>query len=172
MKPASATLASLNTMPITDFVAALGAIYEHAPWVAEAVCVHRPFATIAALAEAMHRIVQQASLHDQLRLLRAHPALGQGGPLTAHSTSEQHDTGFDQITPERTAKLADLNRRYHARFGFPFIIAVRGQKDAQAIITQLECRLANDGETELATALHEVGRIAWFRLQSLEPSVA
>jgi 2-oxo-4-hydroxy-4-carboxy-5-ureidoimidazoline decarboxylase len=116
--------------------------------------------------------VQEASFDDQLRLLRAHPALGESGPLTAHSTSEQHDAGFDRITPERAATLADLNRRYRARFDFPFIIAVRGQKDAQAIITQLERRLANDDETELATALHEVGRIAWFRLQSLEPSMA
>jgi 2-oxo-4-hydroxy-4-carboxy-5-ureidoimidazoline decarboxylase len=157
----------LNHVSPVDFIATLAGIYEHSPWVAEQVARYRPFETIVALAEAMQAVVRNAASDDQLRLLRAHPELGQAGRLTDHSTSEQNFAGFDQLTPARADQLSALNQRYRDNFGFPFIVAVRAQKDARTIIAQLERRLANDHQTEIATALDEVGRIAWFRLQRL-----
>ncbi|OYW02011.1 MAG: OHCU decarboxylase [Acidiphilium sp. 37-64-53] len=162
---------ALNRMSAAGFSTTLAAVYEHSPWVAEQAAQCRPFATIEVLAGTMQRLARDADPERRLRLLRAHPELGQGGHLTDHSSSEQSFAGFDRLTPESAEQLAFLNRRYRERFGFPFIIAVRGQKDAPAIIERLEQRLGNDPPTEMTIALEEIGRIAWFRLQQLrEPA--
>lgn len=162
----------LNRMDEVAFVGTLAEIYEHSPWVAARAAALRPFATIEALAAAMQNIVLGAAQEARMALLRAHPELGQGGGLTAHSSSEQRFAGFDRLTPDLAERLAALNRAYRTIFGFPFIVAVRGQKDAHAIIAQIERRMNNDPETEIATALEEVGRIARFRLDRLSEADA
>lgn len=171
MSPDADMIEALNRMSAAGFSATLAAVYEHSPWVAAEAARYRPFATIEALAETMQRVVHQADRQQVLGLLCAHPELGQAGCLTDHSLREQSFAGFDRLTPARAAELACLNRRYRERFGFPFIIAVRGQKDAPAIIERLEQRLGNDASTETTIAVEEIGRIAWFRLQQLRELV-
>ncbi len=146
MKAMQYTLAELNEMAEDAFVAALSGIFEHSPWVAEAAAAGRPYASIAALHAAMSGVVDAAGGERQLALINAHPELaGKAavrGELTAESTREQSGAGLDQCTQEEFDKLQTLNRAYREKFGFPFILAVRGY-DRHGIIANFESRVAN-----------------------------
>ncbi len=161
------TLDSLNTFDRTVFVAALGGVFEHSPWVAERVYEQAPFASVEALHAAMVAAVDDASPAEQLALIRAHPQLaGRAairGELTEASTREQRGAGLDQCTPEEFARLTELNAAYESKFGFPFIIAVRGHTRG-SIIDAMQQRLTNDPLAEHAEALRQIARIASLRL--------
>ena len=161
------TLDHLNEFDRTVFVAALGEVFEHSPWVAEAVYEQRPFSGIDALHAAMVAAVDAAPMEQQLALIRAHPQLaGKAairGELTDASTREQQGAGLDQCTPEEFARLHALNAAYEEKFGFPFIIAVRGHTRG-SIIDAMEQRLVNPPQAEQDEALRQIARIARFRL--------
>lgn len=163
-------LDQLNGLENAAFVDAVGAIYEHSPWVAVAVLPLRPFATVDALHAAMHDAVMQSPPDRQLALVRAHPQLlgrlAAPGELTASSQQEQAGAGLNRCSQDQLDALQTLNRDYLDKFGFPFVIAVRGLNAAQ-IIAQMELRLQNRREHELAACLQQIGRIARFRLEDL-----
>ena len=164
------TLAELNAMDRAAFVALLGGIFEHSPWVAEMACDARPFATIEALHQAMAAAVDGAGEAQQLALLRAHPELaGKAavrGELTHDSTREQAGAGLDRCSAEEFVRIHSLNTDYNAKFGFPFIVAVKGL-DRVGIIDRFARRLDHDRATEFAEALAQVARIARLRLDAL-----
>jgi len=164
------TLDELNRMDARAFTAALGGIYEHSPWVAEAVAAGRPFATLDALRHAMADAVARAGHERQLALIRAHPELAGKAmvqkSLTTASTSEQSGAGLTQCSPEEYARLTDLNARYNARFGFPFILAVRGY-DRAGVIAEFARRVGNDPAEEFAECLRQIDVIAARRLDAL-----
>jgi len=164
------TLAELNRVDRAGFVAALGAIFEHSPWVAEAVVGRRPFASIDALHAAMADAVAGAPAERQLALIRAHPELAGSaairGELTAESTSEQAGAGLAACSPAEYARIASLNARYSARFGFPFILAVKG-RDRADVIAALERRVDRTADEEREENLRQIARIARFRLGDL-----
>ncbi len=161
------TLEALNAADARRFVEALGAIYEHSPWVAEAIAAKRPFKTLAALQEAMASAVTAAGEARQLALLNAHPDLAgkaaRAGSLTADSKAEQAGVGLDRLSEDEFARFHMLNDAYRSRFGFPFIICV-GRHGKDSVFRQFETRLKNDAAAERATALREVIRIAALRL--------
>jgi 2-oxo-4-hydroxy-4-carboxy-5-ureidoimidazoline decarboxylase len=161
------SLDDLNRMSAADFVAALGAIYEHSPWVAEAAAPLRPFASLAALHAAMEKAVRTAGELKQLTLIRAHPdlagKLALAGKLTDHSASEQAGVGLDRLDAAGFARFTALNDAYRGRFGFPFIICVRRHSRA-SILTQFERRVQNGAAEERETAVTEIIRIAALRL--------
>jgi 2-oxo-4-hydroxy-4-carboxy-5-ureidoimidazoline decarboxylase len=159
------TLAGLNQMTAHEFGDALADIYEHSSWIAHATAAERPFATLDALADAMAAVVLRADWQRQRALLNAHPMLGRPVGLTPASNQEQESAGLSQLAQIDAERLDALNHAYQARFGFPFIIAVRGEKDIRAIIGQLEARLRRAQGEEEDAALREVIRIAGFRLQ-------
>lgn len=169
MAAARCRLATLNDLDAEAFVDLLGGVFEHSPWIARAAYSARPFGSIAELHAAMLRVVTDAGVDRQLRLLQAHPALAQGQSvtLTAASAAEQAGAGLDRLAADETAVFEALGRAYLARFGFPFIIAVRGQRDRGAIFGALQSRVRNSEEQERATALAEVAKIARFRLHDL-----
>ncbi len=150
------------------FVARFGAVYEHSPWVAEAVYGRSDIDTLDGLHAAMRAVVDDADAARRLALLRAHPELAcrQAETLTAASVGEQRGAGLDRCTPEEHAEFQRLNARYWSAFGFPFIIAVTGL-DRQAILNAFRVRIENDREVEFRTAIEQVHRIARFRLQAL-----
>ena len=163
-------ITELNALDRGDFVTRLGAIFEHSPWVAEDVWPLRPFAGLDDLHAALCKAVVDADVTQRLALLRAHPQLaGKAalrGELTADSTREQQGAGLDQCSPEEYARLHALNARYEQRFGFPFILAVRGHTRG-SILANMAARVDNTREDEFAEALHQVERIARFRLEAL-----
>jgi 2-oxo-4-hydroxy-4-carboxy-5-ureidoimidazoline decarboxylase len=160
-------LDTLNILDVETFTAMLGSIFEHSPWVARAAWAARPFASVTALHATMVSIVTNSGAERQLVLLRAHPELAQTGPLTSESSAEQSGIGLDRMGSDEAAVFGTLNVAYRTRFGFPFIVAVRGQRDRAAILTALSFRLKNPPDQEQAIALAEVAKIARFRLDDL-----
>jgi len=160
-------LSRLNTMPPAQFAEALHGMFEHSPWVAERVVDRRPFASVLDLHAAMTSAVAAASSDEQLALIRAHPELAGRArvrdALTAESAREQSGAGLDSCTPEEFSRLHELNRAYADKFGFPFIIAVRGH-DRASIIDAFAKRMQNPLAAERQEALGQIGRIAFFRL--------
>jgi 2-oxo-4-hydroxy-4-carboxy-5-ureidoimidazoline decarboxylase len=170
MKPMQYTLDQLNKMPRDAFEAALSGIFEHSPWVAERAAPGRPFASVDALYAALCEIVANAGDERQLALINAHPELaGKAavrGELTAESTREQSGAGLAACSQEEFDKLQGLNRDYRDKFGFPFILAVRGY-DRAGIIANFEARLGNARDEELRASLQQIYRIARFRIDDL-----
>lgn len=156
----------------TEFVTRYGGIYEHSTWVAEqAAAVVSDSTDVGRIAEVMADCVDNASTERQLALIRAHPDLvGKAqiaGELTRDSTHEQASAGLDRCTAEEYARFQNLNRDYHEKFGFPFVMAVRDSSRAD-ILAAFEGRLGNDSETEFETALREIHKIAALRLNAME----
>ncbi|MFO1295420.1 MAG: 2-oxo-4-hydroxy-4-carboxy-5-ureidoimidazoline decarboxylase [Rubrivivax sp.] len=172
MSKPTLTLAQLNAATSAEFAALLEGTYEHSPWVAEAAAAGRPFATLAALKLALVQAVREAGRERQLVLIRAHPELAGKAmvskTLTAESTNEQGKAGLTDCTPEEFARIQKLNADYNAKFGWPFILAVRGPRGLglhrREIIATFERRLAHHPEFEFAEALRNIHRIAEIRL--------
>jgi N-carbamoyl-L-amino-acid hydrolase len=166
------TLDQLNAAPADDAARLVAGLYEHSPWVAEAAMAKRPFRSLAQLKAAMVRVVDEAGPQRQLELLRAHPELAGKAmvakDLTAESSDEQGRAGLTHCTPEEFARQQRLNADYNAKFGFPFILAVRGPRGTglgrSQIIETFERRLANPPDFERAECLRNVHRIAELRI--------
>lgn len=164
----SCTLAELNDLPPSGFVTALGGIFEHSPWVAEAAAANRPFATLSALHSAMVEAVRSAGPEKHLTLIRAHPdlagRLARQGQLTPESSREQAAAGLTESDPATLEKIHRLNTAYRERFGFPFVICAR-LNHVESILSAMEHRLHNSPESEISTALEEIFQIARLRLE-------
>lgn len=166
------TLEQLNTADTASAVQLLDGLYEHSPWIAEAALAQRPFKSLAHLKHAMVQVLAQASPEAQLDLIRAHPELAGKAmvaqSLTAESTNEQNTAGLTACTPEEFARIQQLNADYNARFGFPFILAVRGPRGTglskAEIIDTFARRSFNHPNYERAEALRNIHRIAEIRL--------
>ncbi len=166
------SLQQLNTASMDAAAAHLDGIYEHSPWIAAQAVRERPFATLAALKSAMAKVVTEASRDQQLSLIRAHPELAGKAmvsqSLTAESTNEQSKAGLTNCSPEEFVQLQQLNADYNAKFGFPFILAVRGPRGLgftrEQIITTFTRRLQGHPDFELAECLRNIHRIAEIRL--------
>lgn len=163
-------LQELNSLPAAQFAEALSGVFEKSPWIAQAVAGRRPFASTLHLHETLCGVVLEAEVEQQLALIRAHPELaGRAavhGELTAESTREQRGAGLAACTPEEFQSLQTLNAAYGRKFGFPFVIAVRGHNPA-SVIAALTERSVHTLDVERMTALHQIGRIAGFRLADL-----
>jgi 2-oxo-4-hydroxy-4-carboxy-5-ureidoimidazoline decarboxylase len=152
-------------MEQAQFVESLGWVFEHSPWVAERAWQRRPFASRDQLWARMNEEVASAAREEQLALLRAHPDLGTRAKISPRSTVEQAGVGLDRLTAEEHARLMELNERYRAKLGFPFLYAVKGS-DKFAILEALGRRIGNSPADEFEEALRQVYRIAGFRLES------
>lgn len=168
----SLTIAQLNAAVPAEAVALLDGIYEHSPWIAQRALAARPFRSLAHLKHALVKALAASSADEQIGLIRAHPELAGKAmvskTLTAESTNEQSKAGLTDCTPEEFAKIQKLNADYNAKFGFPFILAVRGPRGTglakREIIDTFERRLFNHPEFELGEALRNIHRIAEIRL--------
>jgi 2-oxo-4-hydroxy-4-carboxy-5-ureidoimidazoline decarboxylase len=164
---AKLSLAALDALDRDGFVAALGHVVEDSPWVVAAVADERPFSAKADLAAAFGRALRRASDERRLAVLRAHPDLGAKlEALTGASRAEQHGAGLAGLREADRQRFLELNTAYRAKFGFPFLFAVKGATPAQ-ILAAFEARLPNDAATEHEEALRQVERIVAFRLDDL-----
>lgn len=155
---------------MNDFVSRYGGIYEHSEWVAEqSAPIVGDNRDIEVIATVMADCVDNAAEEKQLALIRAHPDLAGkaqvAGELTPDSTSEQASAGLDRCSPEEYRRFQDLNEAYHEKFGFPFVMAVRGSSRAD-ILAAFEARLSNAPDLEFETALAEIHKIARLRLEA------
>jgi OHCU decarboxylase len=164
------SIAEVDAMDAESFVAALGSVAEHSPWVAREAWRRRPFGSAAGLRLAFEAAIGGAPRERRLELLRAHPELAgreaAAGELTGASEREQRAARLDSLAADELAALTALNAGYRARFGFPFIACVR-EHSVESLLAWGRARLARDPEAEEATALAEVGKIAGLRLRDL-----
>ena len=166
------TLEQLNAADTATATQLLDGLYEHSPWIAEAALAKRPFKSLAHIKYSMAQVLAKAPEQARRDLVLAHPELAGkamvSNTLTAESTNEQNKAGLTQCTPEELAHIQKLNAAYNARFGFPFILAVRGPRGQglpkQEIIETFERRVHNPIDFELAEALRNIHRIAEIRL--------
>jgi beta-ureidopropionase / N-carbamoyl-L-amino-acid hydrolase len=166
------TLQALNSASADEATQMLDGVYEHSPWIGAQVLSQRPFRSLAHLKYSLVQVLEAAGLDAQKGLIRAHPELAgkamQSQTLTAESTNEQSKAGLTQCTPDELAQIAKLNAAYQAKFGFPFILAVRGARGmglTKAVILQtFERRLHNHPQFELQECLRQIHRIAEIRL--------
>jgi N-carbamoyl-L-amino-acid hydrolase len=166
------TLEQLNRASAEQAALMLDGLYEHSPWIAERALAQRPFKSLAQLKYAMCDVLAQAGRQAQLGLIRAHPELAGKAmvskTLTAESTHEQTQAGLTDCTPEEFAKIQQLNADYNAKFGWPFILAVRGPRgvglNKRQIIEAFERRLYGHPDFELQECLRNIHRIVEIRL--------
>lgn len=163
-------MADASTDDREEFLRRYGGIYENSPWVAEQSYEQaRGIADPERLADIFARRVDDADADMRLALIRAHPDLADraaiAGELGAASSEEQQSAGIDRCTPEEYERFQDLNRRYKAKFGFPFVMAVRNST-REEILAAFESRLENTRDTEFATAISEIHKIARLRLNA------
>lgn len=157
-------IAEINQLSQQDFVAALGGIFEDSPWVAQRVYCQRPFPDLLSLHQAMVGVVGEASLEEQLELIRSHPDLGSKVKMSESSVQEQAGAGLDRLSSEEFDRFHLLNKTYKDKFGFTFIIAVKNHTK-ESILNAFSMRLKNSRKVEIEQALQEIYQIAWFRLQ-------
>ncbi len=166
------TLEQLNAASAAQALAWLDGLYEHSPWIAEQALAARPFQSLAHMKHALVSVVRSGGREAQLALVRAHPELAGkaavAGTLTAESTNEQAKAGLAGCSAEEFSRLTQLNADYNAKFGFPFILAVRGPRglglSRQQIIETFARRLEGHPDFELAECLRNIHRIAEIRL--------
>lgn len=163
------TIADVNTWNREQFVARLGFLFEHSPWVVEAAWADRPFGSPEDLHRVLTNAVARSDEERQVALIRSHPDLvGRAaltGTLTRESTSEQRAAGLDpgRLTSDEIARFAGANESYTTRFGFPFVICAR-EHSKETILAGFAARLGNNRDDEIATALAEIAKICWYRL--------
>lgn len=164
------SLSDLNAADNADFVATLGNVVEHSPWIAEQLAGKRPFAGINQLHTALMAAIQSAEPDVQLALIRAHPDLAsktqRAASLTAESTDEQNSAGLDRLSDAEYAAFERVNSAYRDKFGFPYIVCVR-RHTRDSVLHDFEIRLRNIAKTEMRRAIEEIGRISALRLDQL-----
>jgi 2-oxo-4-hydroxy-4-carboxy-5-ureidoimidazoline decarboxylase len=167
MSESTVSLDQVNSLSHEDFVTTFGDVAEHSPWVAEKAAAERPFADRRAMAEAFIEALLTAGEPEKLALVRAHPDLAGraaiAGDLAEESRREQAGAGLDRLTAEEFGRFSGLNDAYRERFGFPFILAVKGV-DKYGILRSFEDRIGNDPEAEFANAIRQVAQIIAFRI--------
>jgi len=161
-------LDAINKMDQATFVKEFGPIFEKSPWVAEQAWNSRPFSSVEDLHKKMFNVIANAPRDKQIAFLNQHPELAgkeaQAGQMTTDSVAEQASAGLNALSKEEIARLAKGNAEYRAKFGFPFMIFVRGHTK-EGIYFYLDRRLQNDPDTELKNALAQVYGITLFRLK-------
>jgi len=167
------TLDQLNHQDTTELLVHLQGLYEHSDWIVEQTLSRRPFKSFEAFKHEMVQTLNHAGEDAWLQLIKAHPELtgkvALQQKLTAESQSEQQRAGLGNCSPEEYEALHRLNKNYQDRFGFPFIVAVRGPRGLgltrMQIIKTMERRVKNSRHFEIQEALRQIHRIVELRLQ-------
>ncbi|WP_209123766.1 2-oxo-4-hydroxy-4-carboxy-5-ureidoimidazoline decarboxylase [Alkalihalobacillus sp. BA299] len=157
------SMKTINKMQAKEYIKTFGSIFENSPWIAEKAWGYRPFANLSEMYNIMVTIVFDARLSSKLALLKAHPDLGTRLEISSTSQQEQLQAGLNQLSEDEYTEFSKLNKQYTEKFGFPFILAVRG-KTKEVIKENMKKRVHYRYEQEIETALNEVCKIAKFRL--------
>lgn len=161
-----ATIHEFNQITKDAFIEQLEGIFEHARWLAEQAAAGRPYHSPDELFRKMVKMVEDSGEDRKRELIRAHPDLGGRMRMSAHSASEQRESGLQNLTKEEYTKFQRANEKYKKKFGFPFILAVRG-KNKEEIYAAMRERLCHNSEQEFQTSLEQIYQIAYFRFTAL-----
>jgi 2-oxo-4-hydroxy-4-carboxy-5-ureidoimidazoline decarboxylase len=159
-------IAELNKMQRHEFVELLGEIFEGTPAIAFLVWQQRPFENVIALHQCMVSVMRGMTVEEQVLLMRSHPDLGAKVRMAEASVQEQAGVGLDRLTSQEYERFQALNQAYLQRFGFPFIVAVKGHTK-ESILDDFEARSQNSVAVERDRALAEIEKITWFRLEGI-----
>ncbi|MCM3159892.1 2-oxo-4-hydroxy-4-carboxy-5-ureidoimidazoline decarboxylase [Metabacillus litoralis] len=160
------SIKQLNEVSHSDFIHLLKDIFEHSPWVPERTWNDRPFSSVGDLHGKMVGRLNEATDEEKLGLIKAHPNLGTRLVMSHSSVQEQANAGLSELTAEEYTHFSLLNRQYMEKFGFPFIMAVKGRTKDE-IYSSMEKRISHGVKGEFETALTEIEKIALFRLCEL-----
>ena len=156
----------LNNLNKDKFLSLFGVIFEKTQWIAEKLLEHKPFKNKEDLINKMSQIYETSKKNEILDILRSHPKLAVEKKLTKHSSEEQSLANLKNCTEEEYNEFKKLNNEYEKKFGFPYILAVKG-KDKTEILNNFRQRINNDVELEFKEAKSQVKKIAIFRLNEL-----
>ncbi|MFK8182699.1 MAG: 2-oxo-4-hydroxy-4-carboxy-5-ureidoimidazoline decarboxylase [Phormidesmis sp.] len=161
------TIETINQMTQTEFIAQFGCIFEDTPTIAEQAWTARPFQNLNDLHQKMVEVVAKSmTAKEQLSLICAHPELGKRGKMAAASVQEQTSAGLSQLNTEDYSRIQALNAAYREKFGFPFVVAVKGLSVTD-VVAAMEKRMQTDKSKEMARSLTEIYKIARFRLADI-----
>ena len=162
-------LNKINKLSETEFTEVFGNIFENASWIAKKLYVKKPFRNFLDLTKKMISVFEDADDQSKLKILRSHPDLADKtkiGTLTPDSNKEQNSAGLDRCTKEEFNEFKNLNNKYKSKFGFPFILAVKGRNKSE-ILTNFRKRILSDKKIEFYEAVKQVKQIASLRLKEL-----
>lgn len=160
------TISQVNDTNMEEFMNITSGIFEHSPWVAQKTFSKKPFSSLHDLHQSMVEVVKHTSPELQLTLIKAHPNLGERIAMTDHSTEEQKGAGLQNLSNDEYEKFIKTNQEYMDKFGFPFILAVRG-KNKHEIYESMKTRISSSKEIEFETALDEIYKITLLRLEEI-----
>jgi 2-oxo-4-hydroxy-4-carboxy-5-ureidoimidazoline decarboxylase len=159
------TIEQINQANHEQFAVITEGIFEHSPWIGKKAEAAKPFTSLCHLHKEMVAVVEASLPEEKLALIKAHPNLGDRVAMTDHSVQEQKGAGLQDLTSEEYQQFISMNHQYMEKFGFPFILAVRG-KSKHEIYEAMETRFRNSKEIEFQTALTEIYKIARLRLEA------
>ncbi|MEL6455759.1 MAG: 2-oxo-4-hydroxy-4-carboxy-5-ureidoimidazoline decarboxylase [Cyanobacteria bacterium J06623_5] len=159
------SIEAINQMTQAEFVQRFGHIFEETPTVAKTAWTARPFTKLDDLHKKMVAVVHRMSPAEKLALIRAHPELGAKAEMADASVQEQASAGLNRLNAKDYQKIQTLNAAYKEKFGFPFVVAVKGMS-VKDVIAAMETRVGSEREEEVARSLAEIYKIARFRLES------
>jgi 2-oxo-4-hydroxy-4-carboxy-5-ureidoimidazoline decarboxylase len=159
-------ISQINDTNLEEFMNITNGIFEHSPWIAQLAFSEKPYSSLHHLHQSMVEVVKLASTEQQLTLIKAHPNLGERIAMTNHSTQEQKGAGLQNLTHDEYEQFIKSNQEYMEKFGFPFILAVRG-KNKHEIYEAMKTRISSSKEIEFETALTEIYKIALLRLEEI-----
>jgi len=163
------TIDKINKLSRSEFVEIFANIFEKTKWIAEKLYNQKPFNNFKDLCSKMLGIFETAGKETQLKILEAHPDLADKvtvNLLTSNSRSEQSNAGLDQCSEEEFNEFKNLNKSYRQKYGFPFVIAVKG-KNKMEILSEFRKRILNSVDEEFNEAIIQVGKIANLRLNEI-----
>jgi OHCU decarboxylase len=167
----SISLAALNEAAKSEFMRVLGDVVEHSPWVAERAFGRRPILSLDDLHTKLMDCIRESPDAEKIELFSRHPELAGrealAGEMTESSTSEQGRLGLERLQPSQYERLSRLNRDYRAKFGFPFITALRLHRDLDSVMREGETSLNNGLEAEIDRTLRQISAIVYGRLCKL-----
>ena len=163
------TIDKINKLSRSEFVEIFANIFEKTKWIAEKLYNQKPFDDFKDLCSKMLGIFETASKETQLKILEAHPDLADKvtvNLLTSNSRSEQSNAGLDQCSEEEFNEFKNLNKSYRQKYGFPFVIAVKGKNKIE-ILSKFRKRILNSVDEEFSEAIIQIGKIANLRLNEI-----
>ena len=160
------SIEKINRLSENEFIGTFGNIFEKTNWIANRAFNSKPYRNFNEFISTIIKIYENSSKEDCIKIFNAHPELAVEKKLTEDSHKEQKGANLNRCNDEEFNEFKDLNYEYKKKFGFPFIIAVKG-KNKSEILINFRNRIKNEMDLEFEAAKNQVKKIATFRLKEI-----